>query len=113
MTSPVPRESYRDTWRRERAESEEALQELESSDEGREAVLTLDEQLEQSRNSTARDPESYCAVHARHLSYPEWNGVGCLWCYYGSQEKYAAYLESRNLDRTGRPKKVRAARQIA
>jgi hypothetical protein len=114
MASPPPHnESFRDTWKRERAELEEALREAESTEEFQERQLTVEEQLERSRNESKRDPKSYCATHLRYLSYPEWMSHGCHWCYYGSKEQYNRYLESRNLDARGRPKKARAFKTIA
>lgn len=121
MSSPQPGvESYRDRARRERLEAEQALQDLENSEEGREETLTLEENLERSRSEANvalskhfDGSRFFCAEHKRPLTYPEWTGGGCLWCIHGGQEEYAEYLASMNIDRFGRRRRMRGTQAIS
>ena len=107
---------YQDDWRRDRIESERALSELESDAEREDELLSFEESLERSRNKARLDRGGRCDVHHRALSYREWRvngGKGCLWCLYGSQEAYAAHLDSLDLGRDGRRKRQGGMKTIA
>jgi hypothetical protein len=113
MPSPRLGQSWREDWKKDRLESEQALADLESDKEREEEALSLEEQLERSRNRPHNDPGGHCPIHLRYLSLPEASGRGCNWCLHGSREAYATYLDSMNLGRDGRPKKATSVKTIA
>jgi hypothetical protein len=114
--------SFKEVWRQERQAEQDAI--LQAEIEGTLPEEASDDEWEQDFNRRQEhgrrmraNRNEYCSVHFRLLGPKDVNPVTrriqCIWCYYGSKERYQQILEETNINKQGRLKKAKTTKAIA